>query len=166
MSARKLAWLDPFIDLSIDSGKKKLPFVFNYFDLLASYFFELVTIVIIARIHHLESNDHSDTAIEVIERIVPAKFTQLAQSPELNQIQSLTAKCLGIIPLDEMAILALRSTALMDRKNCYRRIGDAISVLGDVQILLLALAYGDGDYEEFFELNINLNLNLGINDDD
>lgn len=156
MPARKLTWLDPFIASSIVTGKQKLPLLFDYLELLAHYFFELVTIVVIARIHHLHSQHDSSAISKITDRIIPA-----TRSVELNQIQALTSQCLGIVPLDDRTILNLRQVSLPDRKNCYRRISDAIATLGDVQVLLLAVAYEDGIYEQFFELDLNLDLNVG-----
>lgn len=165
MPARKLSWLDPFVDRSIDNGKQKLPLLFDYLELLASYFFELVTIIVIARIHHLKTEHNLNAVKRITDRMTATPASLTSESTELNQIQAMTSLCLGILPLDEATILNLRSVDVFDRKNCYRRIDDAISVLGDIQFLLLALAYEDQAYEEFFELDLNLNLNLGSEND-
>lgn len=159
MSARKLAWLDPFVDGTIAATKDKLPFVFGYLELMAEYFFELTILIVSARVYHLEQVGRGDFAVAVARRIGGGSIDAELSSPS-DEIQSMVRQCLGIIPLTDDTVYRLRSVEFASRKNLYRRLSDAIEVMQDAQLLLLSLAWEDDLYESMFELDLNVPLDV------
>lgn len=163
MPARKLEWLDPIVEDIVAQGKDKLPLLFEYLELCVAYLFELLIITIVARLYHLHHASRVDLIEPIADRLLP--LLEIEADNPLGQIQATTAQCLGILPLSEQTIAGLRSVPEIDRKNCYRRITDAIGTLGEMQIYLLALAYEDGEYERFFNLDLNLPIDPEAGDD-
>ena len=160
MSERKLAWLDPFFDSAISSTKGKFPYLFSYLELLTDYFFKIVTIIVIARVYHLRDQGETEIIDSFYQRIAPDMFGLIDElAPSNNpanlpteEVRTVTKQCLQIQPLSDEAIWGLRQVEEIEQKNLYRRITDTIEVLQDTQLLLLALAFEDDRYEDFFDL--------------
>jgi hypothetical protein len=162
MTTRTPNWLDPSLDRSLPDRQ----FPFNYLQLLVEYFFEIVVLIVVYRIYHLRDTGGTLEAVGVANQIrqalgepAPDPDAVPPTSPDLTpnqEVQLLVAQCLGIVPLSEATIWQLRQVSFVDRKNAYRRMRDAIEVLSEVQLLLLALAFKDDQYEEFFALDLQL----------
>jgi hypothetical protein len=161
MTTRKTAWIDPFLEAIAVNTKEHFPVLIDYLDLLIQYFFKLVIMIVVLRVYHLRLNDNIPQAKAIVD-----EFNQDLWEPSVDtltpnqQIQALVAQCLAIVPLTETTIWQLRQVSFADRKNVYRRMRDAIEVMGEIQLLLLALAYADDEYEEFFALDLSLPLDL------
>lgn len=126
-----------------------------YVDSLIEYLFELVTSIVILRIYHLRSTDRIDRASEIVAGFNEDLYGRSAALTPNREMQLLVAQCLKIVPLSEATIWQLRQVSFTDRKNAYRRLRDAIETMNDIQLLLLALAYEDDLYEQFFALDLN-----------
>jgi hypothetical protein len=159
MTTRKTAWIDPFLETIAANTKEHFPVLIDYLDLLIQYFFKLVIMIVVLRVYHLRLNDNIPQAKAIVD-----EFNQDLWEPSVDtltpnqQVQLLVSQCLAIVPLTEATIWQLRQVSFADRKNVYRRLRDAIEVMGDIQLLLLALAYEDDQYEEFFALDLSLPL--------
>lgn len=157
MTTRKAAWIDPFLETIAVNTKEHFPALVDYLELLIQYFFKLTIAIVVLRVYHLRLNDNIPQAKAIVD-----EFNQDLWEPSVDtltpnqQIQSLVAQCLAIVPLTESTIWQLRQVSLADRKNVYRRMRDAIEVMGEIQLLLLALAWTDDEYEEFFALDLSL----------
>jgi hypothetical protein len=159
MTTRKTAWIDPFLEAIAANTKEHFPVLIDYLELLIQYFFKLVIMIVVLRVYHLRLNDNIPQAKAIVD-----EFNQDLWEPSVDtltpnqQIQLLVSQCLAIVPLTEATIWQLRQVSFADRKNVYRRLRDAIEVMGDIQLLLLALAWTDDEYEEFFALDLSLPL--------
>jgi hypothetical protein len=150
----------PFLPSSIQESQNLIIGSIRCLEFLAEYFFEIVIAIVSLRLYHLrEQSDDLGVANIVNQLEIVLDETQIStesnRTPE-QEIQTLIYQCLKISPLSEETVWQLRQVSFTDRKNAYRRLRDAIETMGETQLLLLALAYEDGEYEQIFELDLQI----------
>lgn len=123
---------------------------------IATYAFNLLSLALISRLVQAKSATTGASPDELGDGIFAITVELPPRITPSQEIYGLIALCLKLKPISDQSVYRLRDVTLVDRKNLYRRASDAIEVLQDIQLLLLALAYEDKEYEEFFSLDLQI----------